>query len=100
MPAPQAERDMYEKEMREKRKEFFYGRGCSLCANTGYKGRTGVHELLTMSEEIRRLLLNDATAADVRAQAIKDGMVPMWRNAMLKVKQGTTTPKEVLRNVA
>ncbi len=100
MPAPPAEREIYEKELREKRKEFFYGKGCSICSNTGYRGRTGVHELMTVSEELRRLILNNAPAADVRAQAIKDGMMPMWRNAMLKVKQGTTTPYEVLRNVA
>ena len=100
MPAPEQERMLYENEMREKRREFFYGRGCSLCANTGYRGRTGVHELLTVTEELRRLILNNANSNDIRAQAIKDGMIPMWHNAMLKVKQGITTPYEVQRNVA
>ncbi len=100
MPAPPAEREIYEKELKEKRKEFFYGKGCSICANTGYRGRTGVHELLTVTEEMRRLILSNANSTEIKAQAVKDGMVPMWRNAMLKVKQGTTTPYEALRNVA
>lgn len=100
MPAPPAERLIYEQEMKEKRQEFFYGRGCSICSNTGYRGRTGVHELMTVTEDLRRLILNNANSSEIRAQAIKDGMVPMWHNAMLKVKQGVTTPYEVLRNVA
>ncbi len=98
-PASPEEQAMYEAEMGEKRKEFFYGQGCSSCANTGYRGRTGVHEILVMTDELRRLIMNGAGAAELRAQAIEDGMVPMWRNAMLKVKQGITTPYEVLRNV-
>lgn len=98
-PASPEEQAMYEAEMGEKRKEFFYGQGCSSCANTGYRGRTGVHEILVMTDELRRLVMNSAGAAELRAQAIEDGMVPMWRNAMLKVKQGITTPHEVLRNV-
>ncbi|MFO8100810.1 MAG: GspE/PulE family protein [Dehalococcoidia bacterium] len=100
MPAPPAERQIYEQELKERRQQFFYGRGCSICSNTGYRGRTGVHELLTVTEDLRRLILNDGTSQEIRAQAIKDGMVPMWHNAMLKVKQGITTPYEVLRNVA
>lgn len=98
-PAPEEERLIYEMEMREKRSEFFYGQGCGSCANTGYRGRTGVHELLMMSDELRHMLLNDASAADIRAKAVEEGMVPMWHNAMIKVKQGITTPYEVLRNV-
>ncbi len=100
MPAPPAEREIYEKELREKRREFFYGRGCSICSNTGYRGRTGVHELMTVTEELRRLILSEANSNEIRDQAIKDGMLPMWHNAMLKVKLGITTPYEVLRNVA
>jgi general secretion pathway protein E len=97
--APTGEREIYEKEMKEKRNEFFYGQGCSSCANTGYKGRTGVHELLTVSEDLRRLILNNAPSSEIRNQAINDGMTTMWHNAMLRVQQGITTPYEVLRNV-
>ena len=98
VPSP-GEREVYEKEIKEKRNEFFYGQGCSSCANTGYRGRTGVHELLTVSEELRRMILSNAPSSDIKRQAIEDGMVTMWHNAMLKVQQGITTPYEVIRNV-
>ena len=97
--APDQERLLYEEEMSEKRTKFYYGSGCNFCAYTGYRGRMGVFEILVMSEEIRRLLLNGASADAIKAQAIKEGMVPMWRDGMLKVQAGLTTPREVLRNV-
>ncbi|MEA3459279.1 MAG: ATPase, T2SS/T4P/T4SS family [Chloroflexota bacterium] len=97
--APEEERLAYEKEMGEKRTKFHYGEGCNFCANTGYRGRMGVFEILLMSEEIRRLLLKGANADTIKAQAIKEGMVPMWRDGMLKVKEGLITPYEVMRNV-
>jgi len=97
--APEEEQLMYQEEMGEKRTQFYYGAGCNFCALTGYLGRMGVFEVLVMSEEIRRLLLRDASADAIRAQAIEEGMVSMWRDGMLKVKEGLTTPGEVLRNV-
>ncbi|MFQ5812021.1 MAG: ATPase, T2SS/T4P/T4SS family [Anaerolineae bacterium] len=97
--APEEERLIYEDEIGEKRDKFYYGEGCNFCALTGYHGRMGVYEILVMSEEIRRLLLGGASADEIKAQAIKEGMVPMWRDGMLKVKEGLTTPYEVLRNV-
>lgn len=93
------ERLAYEKEMGEKRTKFYYGAGCNFCALTGYYGRMGVFEILVMSEDLRRLLLSGASSDVIKAQAIKEGMVPMWRDGMLKVKEGLTTPYEVLRNV-
>ena len=85
--------------MNEKQIEFIYGEGCNLCANTGYLGRCGVFEVMVMNEELRRLLLNNTSAAVIRNEAIKEGMIPIWRDGMLKVKHGTTTPYELLRNV-
>ena len=90
----------YCEEMGEERTEFLYGSGCNSCANTGYQGRTAVFEILAMSDEIRRMLITGASAAQIRAQAKKEGMVSMWRAGMLKVKEGITTPDEVLRNVS
>jgi len=89
----------YQKELGEERTEFIYGRGCNSCANTGYLGRTAVFGILPITEEIRRMLLTGASAAQIRAQAQKEGMISMWRDGMLKVKAGITTPCEVLRNV-
>jgi len=96
---PIEERVAYEEEMQAEQAYFYRGTGCSLCANTGYLGRTGVFEILVMTEEIRRMLLTGATASDIRAQTIKEGIVPMRRDGMLKVKEGITTSYEVLRNV-
>jgi len=96
---PEEERLIYEQEMQEKRTEFFYGQGCNVCANTGYLGRSAILEIMVMSEELRHLLTTDAGAGTIRNEAIKEGMVRMWRDGMLKVKQGITTPYELLRNV-
>jgi len=89
----------YCKEMDEEQTKFLYGSGCNSCANTGYLGRTAVFEILSMSEEIRRMLLTGASAAQIQLQAKQEGMVSMWRDGMLKVKAEITTPCEVLRNV-
>jgi type II secretory ATPase GspE/PulE/Tfp pilus assembly ATPase PilB-like protein len=85
--------------MGEKRKEFSYGEGCNSCADTGYHGRCGVYEILEMSEETRRLVLANASAGAIREKAVREGMVSMLHDGMLKVKQGITTPYELIRNV-
>ncbi|MEE9400006.1 MAG: ATPase, T2SS/T4P/T4SS family [Dehalococcoidales bacterium] len=95
---PLVEQIAYRKESGEEKSEFLYGSGCKSCANTGYQGRTGIFEILQLSDEIRMLLLNGTTAAQLRTQALKEGMLPLVRNGMLKVKANTTTPAEVLRN--
>lgn len=97
--APQEEQVIYERELGEKRSEFHYGQGCNSCANTGYRGRTGVFEILVMSDVLRRMVLSNTEAGAMRSTAIAEGMVPMWRDGMLKVKKGITTPHELLRNV-
>ncbi len=89
----------YEEEMKEQPATFYSGAGCNLCANTGYRGRAGLFELLVMSEEIRRMLLSNTSAGDIRAEALKEGMVTMKRDGMLKVKEGITSVSEVLRSV-
>jgi len=89
----------YEEEMREPPTILYSGAGCNLCANTGYRGRTGLFELLVMSEEIRRMLLSNVSAGDIKAEALKEGMITMKRDGMLKVKEGITSVSEVLRSV-
>jgi general secretion pathway protein E len=94
---PLMEQMAYEKEMGEKRTEFFYGTGCKSCAYTGYLGRTGLYELMTMTDSIRAMITSRAGISQVRAQAVKEGMVTMMTDGMRKVKAGITTPSEVLR---
>ncbi len=93
------EQQAYEEEMKEKRSEFLVGAGCNFCANTGYLGRTGIFEVMLMSESIRRMILSGASSDDIRAQAVKEGTVLLWHDGMIKVKEGITTPYEVIRNV-
>jgi len=93
------ERMAYRKEMGELAAQFYKGTGCNFCAYTGYMGRCGIFEMITLTEELKRLLSSGATAAQIRAQAIKDGMVPLMHDGMLKVKEGITTVSEVLRTV-
>ncbi len=96
---PVEEQIAYDDEMKQQSTTFYSGTGCNLCANTGYRGRTGLFELLVMTEEIRRILLGNASAGDIRAQALREGMVTMKRDGMLKVKEGITSVSEVMRSV-
>jgi general secretion pathway protein E len=96
--APLVEQIAYEKETGEKKTEFLYGTGCKSCAYTGYRGRIGIFEILTMSDTIRTMIVNRASSTEIRARALKDGMVTMMNDGMRKVKGGITTPSEVLRN--
>jgi general secretion pathway protein E len=96
--APLIEQMAYSEEIGEKRSEFSYGGGCKSCANTGYQGRTGIFEIMSMSDNMRMMLLGGTAATELRTQAIKEKMIPLVRDGMLKVKAGITTPSEVLRN--
>jgi general secretion pathway protein E len=96
--APLVEQIAYEKEMGEKRTEFRYGTGCKSCAYTGYLGRTGIFEILTMSDTIGAMVCNQASSSVIRAKALEDGMISMINDGMRKVKEGITTPFEVLLN--
>ena len=98
-PVTPDEQLAYEQEMHEQRSEFLIGAGCNFCANTGYLGRTGIFEVMVMSEAVRRMLLAGANADEIRTQAQEEGMVLLWHDGMLKVKEGITTPYEVIRNV-
>jgi len=95
--APLMEQMAYEQETGEKRVEFLYGTGCKPCSYTGYRGRIGIFEILTMSDELRMMMTRNANTSDVRAQALKEGMTSMMNDGMRKVKADITTPSEVLR---
>lgn len=93
------EQAVFEAEVGETLETIKRGTGCNLCAGTGFLGRVGVYEVLLLNDEVRRLLISNATASAIREQAIADGMIPMRRDGMLKVKQGIVTPAEILRSV-
>ncbi|MFW6146500.1 MAG: GspE/PulE family protein [Planctomycetota bacterium] len=71
--------------------------GCDDCRHTGYQGRTGVFECLLVDDEIRQVTLSEATVVDLRAAAVRHGMVPLRQAGMRLVSEGVTTLDEVLR---
>jgi general secretion pathway protein E len=98
MEAPFAEQVAYEKATGEKRTEFQYGIGCESCSYTGYLGRTGIFEILRITDPIRTMIVSGANSSEIRTKAISEGMVSLLKDGMLKVKAGRTTPAEVLRS--
>jgi general secretion pathway protein E len=86
-------------ELKEPFPTFYHGTGCNLCANTGYRGRTGIYELLTMSETIRKMLRDHAGASEIKAQAVSEGMLTMKQDGIKKAKEGITSISEVIRSV-
>ncbi len=98
-PLQESAQRAYIEEMEEEPTNMLTGTGCNLCVNTGYRGRTGLFEVLAVSEEIRGMLLDGASAAEMRTQALKEGMVTMRHGGMMKAKQGITSVSEVMRSV-
>jgi type IV pilus assembly protein PilB len=74
--------------------------GCEECKGTGYKGRTAVHEILEIDEEMRKLIVKGATAEDIRDLAKSKGMRTLYEAGMLKVRRGITDIAEVQRVLA
>ena len=69
--------------------------GCERCRNMGYKGRVGIYQVMPVTEEIRRIILNDGNAMDIEAQSIKEGVKTLRMSGIIKVKQGLTSLDEV-----
>ncbi|MCP4650242.1 MAG: Flp pilus assembly complex ATPase component [PVC group bacterium] len=78
-----------------KGKVFYKGKGCKQCEGAGYKGRIGVFELLIFDEDIRSLILDKASISELRTQAIKNGMLTLREDGLLKVFSGKTTLQEL-----
>ena len=70
--------------------------GCPACGQLGYRGRTGIYELLMINDQVRRLCLEKADAGTIRNAAVAAGMVSLRFDGARKVMQGMTTPEEVL----
>ena len=73
------------------------GKGCGVCNKTGYKGRTGLYEVMEVDDEIRELVLVGASAVELKKKAIERGMITLRRSGLIKVAQGWTTLEEVAR---
>ncbi len=80
-----------------KDKEIYYGRGCSKCNSTGYRGRIGIFEIMVFNDEIRDLVMNSASTAVLRAAAQKNGMKLLRDNGMKLIYDGTSTIDEIVK---
>jgi type IV pilus assembly protein PilB len=80
--------------------KFYKGAGCDRCSGSGYRGRQGLYEVMAMSTELRRLIMHNASTDELRAQALKEGMLTLRMDGMLKVANGITTLEEVIKETA
>jgi type IV pilus assembly protein PilB len=80
--------------------KVYHGKGCEMCNNTGYKGRLAIYEVLSVTPKVRELILRNASADDLKKQAIRDGMKTLRMCALTKVAQGLTTLEEAVTNSA
>jgi type IV pilus assembly protein PilB len=78
-------------------KKFYYGRGCSNCNNTGYRGRTGLFEIMLFNDEIRDLIMSQASTSVLRTAAQKAGMRLLRDNGLAAIYDGITTIDEVVK---
>jgi len=79
---------------------FFKGAGCDTCAGTGYRGRQGLYEVMNLTSPLRREILKGASTEELRDLAVKEGMLTLRMDGMVKVKKGVTTLEEVVKETA
>jgi type II secretory ATPase GspE/PulE/Tfp pilus assembly ATPase PilB-like protein len=77
--------------------QLFKGLGCDNCFNTGYTGRTAIYEMMMVTESIRNLIVDRASASVVKRAAMEEGLITLRADGLRKVRMGQTTIQEVLR---
>ena len=75
---------------------YYQGKGCEACRFTGYKGRSGIYEILTVNDTIRGLILERASSDAIKKEAIRFGMKTLYQDGLQKIAAGLTTPEEIL----
>jgi len=78
-------------------KKFYYGKGCASCDESGFKGRTGIYEILDITDAIRSAIISRKSAADIKKIAVKEGMTTMLQDGVVKAEKGLTSIEEILR---
>jgi len=96
-PDPVVLKDLGMKPSHIQGKKLYRGKGCEKCINTGYLGRTGIYELLPVTNDIRKLIMEHADAVQIKEKAISNGMKTLLQDGVEKALQGITTLEEVLR---
>lgn len=79
--------------------QIYHAVGCDDCRNTGYKGRIGLYEIMSLSNELKKLIAKDASLDDLKRQAYSEGLLPLRIEGAKRVAEGVTTLEEVLRVV-
>jgi len=74
--------------------------GCPACSNTGYSGRTGLYEVMPVSDALREMILNRGSASEIKEQAVREGMITLRGDGILKLRAGVTSLAEILRESA
>ncbi len=77
--------------------KLYKGKGCSVCNQTGYKGRVGLYEVMEITDELRELIIIGASAMELRRKAIDLGMITLRESGLCKIRQGITTIEEVVK---
>jgi type IV pilus assembly protein PilB len=85
---------------REAEMTFYKGKGCDKCGGSGYKGRAGLYEVMAMSPELRKLIMQGASSDELRTQGLAEGMLTLRMDGMLKASRGVTTLEEVIKETA
>ncbi len=77
--------------------KIYKGKGCSVCNNTGFKGRVGLYEVMEITDELRELIIIGASAMELRRKAIDLGMITLRESGLCKIREGITTIEEVVK---
>jgi type II secretory ATPase GspE/PulE/Tfp pilus assembly ATPase PilB-like protein len=76
---------------------IFRGKGCRNCQGTGYRGRQGLFELMPITDDIRALIIERTSSRVIRKMAVQQGMTSLREDGWRLIREGRTTPEEVLR---
>ena len=96
-PSPEELMELNLKPEKVHGRSFYYGEGCKKCNNTGYKGRNAIFEIFLNSEQLKKLITDKASLADLRRQARKEGMRTLRESGILAIFDGVTTIEEVVK---
>ena len=77
--------------------QLYRGRGCDACNGRGYKGRIALFEVMSITDDVRELILSGASAVELRRKALEEGMIGLRQSGLQKIRDGITTIEEVVR---
>ncbi|MQG18616.1 MAG: type II/IV secretion system protein [SAR202 cluster bacterium] len=89
----------YHNEIKRGTANFKIPNGCNFCDFSGYLGRTGVFEILSVNNDIRNLVISRSSGQEIHKEALKNGLIPLRKSGMIKVQNGITTVPEIMKNV-